>query len=79
MDDQRSVFDARDRLILALSALLRAERETRAALEAALEDEGISREVLQAMLSDPVPAVTQEDIAHAEHHAAAFARPRRLS
>ncbi len=58
-------MDSRDRLILALSALLRAERETRDALEAAI-DAGLSREVLKAIVSDPVPAITQSDIAAAE-------------
>jgi len=57
----------KDRLILALAALIRAERETRAALQAALETETISRETLLAMVSDPVPVITQEDIDYAEH------------
>lgn len=58
-------MDTRDRLIVALSALLRAERETRAAFEAAI-DAGLSREVLKAIASDPIPAITQIDIATAE-------------
>ena len=62
-------FDSKDRLILALAALLRAERETRGALEAALEDESISRETLLAMISDPVPVITQDDINFAERFA----------
>lgn len=58
-------MDSRDRLIVALSALLRAERETRASLEAAIEA-GLSREVLKAIVSDPIPAITESDIAGAE-------------
>lgn len=62
-------FDSKDKLILALAALLRAERETRGALEAALEDDSISRETLLAMISDPVPVITQDDINFAERFA----------
>ncbi|MBH0238376.1 hypothetical protein [Methylobrevis albus] len=75
MTDGDAGFDARDRLILALAALLRAERETRGALAAALEDGRISRETLLAMISDPVPVVTTEDLAVAED----FVRSRRLA
>lgn len=59
-------FDHRDRLILALYAQLRAERETREALEWAIENDAISPEVLQAMVSDPVPVITSEDVAALE-------------
>jgi len=62
-------MDKKDRLILALAALLRAERETRGALMEVLEDENMSRETLLAMLSDPIPIVTQEDIDFAERFA----------
>lgn len=62
-------FDSKDRLILALAALLRAERETRGAFETALEDESISRETLLAMISDPIPVITQEDLNFAERFA----------
>ncbi|MFC3073254.1 hypothetical protein [Shinella pollutisoli] len=62
-------MDGKDRLILALAALLRAERETRGALMEVLEDESIPRETLLAMLSDPVPIVTQEDLVFAERFA----------
>lgn len=62
-------MDHKDRLILALAALLRAERETRGALMEVLEEESISRETLLAMLSDPIPIVTQEDIKFAERFA----------
>lgn len=59
-------MDTRDRLILALASLLKAERETRSLMIEALEDGAISREVLLAMLSDPVPVVTTADLAFAE-------------
>ena len=62
-------MDRKDRLILALAALLRAERETRGALMEVLEDETIPRETLLAMLSDPVPVITEEDLAFAEKFA----------
>ncbi|ANG99330.1 hypothetical protein A8A54_22630 [Brucella pseudogrignonensis] len=67
-------IDRKDRLILALAALLRAERETRGALQAALQNDGVNIETLRAILSDPVPVVTEEDILFAEH----FARSRQL-
>lgn len=57
---------ARDRLILALSAQLEAERETRAALIEAIANGPIDREVMLAILGDPVPVVTTEDLARAE-------------
>ncbi|WP_079211020.1 hypothetical protein [Brucella pituitosa] len=66
--------NSKDRLILALAALLRAERETRSALEAALQNESVSIETLRAILSDPVPVITQQDISFAED----FARSRHL-
>lgn len=59
-------FDPRDRVILALYAQLKAERETRAAFEEALAHGVLSPDVLQAIISDPVPVVTSEDIAHIE-------------
>lgn len=62
----RPHFDHRDRLILALYAQLRAERETREALEWAIENGAVSPEVLQAMVSDPVPVITSEDVAALE-------------
>ena len=62
-------MDRKDRLILALAALLRAERETRGALMEVLEDDTIPRETLLAMLSDPVPVITEEDLAFAEKFA----------
>lgn len=62
----RPHFDHRDRLILALYAQLRAERETREAMEWAIENGAISPDVLQAMVSDPVPVITSEDVAALE-------------
>lgn len=62
-------FDSKDKLILALAALLKAERETRGALEAALENDTISKETLLAIISDPVPIITQDDIEFAEKFA----------
>lgn len=59
-------FDQRDTLILALSALLNAERQTRFAFETCLGAGVLRPETLQAMVSDPVPVVTQEDINYAE-------------
>lgn len=59
-------FDQRDRLILALYAQLKAERETRAALEEALANGVLSSEVLQAIIADPIPVITSEDIAGIE-------------
>jgi hypothetical protein len=61
-----SKIDDRDRLILALCALLRAERETRAAFEGVIASGDISRETLLAILSDPIPVVTREDLRMAE-------------
>jgi hypothetical protein len=61
-----SNFDDKDRLIFALCALLRAERETRAAFEAALASGAVSREALSAILSDPIPVVTNDDLRLAE-------------
>ncbi len=58
--------DPRDRLILALYAELKAERATREALEEAIRNGVISAEVLSAIVSDPVPVVTSDDIAQIE-------------
>ncbi len=59
-------MDHRDRLILALYAQLKAERETRDALEWAIENGALSKDVLQAMASDPVPVITGDDVAALE-------------
>ncbi|WP_075291541.1 hypothetical protein [Pararhizobium arenae] len=59
-------FDRRDRLILALYAQLKAERQTREALEWSIANGVLSRDVLEAMASDPAPAITSEDISAIE-------------
>lgn len=59
-------FDVRDRLILALYAQLKAERETREAMEWVIRNGGLSEEVLEAMASDPIP-VTTDDMQMVEH------------
>ncbi|MBX5140057.1 hypothetical protein HJB79_14950 [Rhizobium lentis] len=66
MHRQDRRMDARDRLIVALYAQLKAERETRETLEWAIRNGAISQEVLEAIASDPVPVVTSEDIASLE-------------
>ncbi|ACI53577.1 hypothetical protein GGI64_002585 [Rhizobium leguminosarum] len=66
MDRQGRQMDARDRLIVALYAQLKAERETRETLEWAIRNGAVSREVLEAIAADPVPVVTSEDIASVE-------------
>lgn len=53
--------DIRDRLILALYAQLKAERETREAMEWVARHGGLSPDVMEAMASDPVPVFSQED------------------
>ncbi|MGO4138672.1 hypothetical protein ACEQ6A_29595 [Rhizobium brockwellii] len=66
MDNQGRRMDARDRLIVALYAQLKAERETRETLEWAIQNGAVSQEVLEAIAADPVPVVTSEDIASLE-------------
>ncbi|AZO79844.1 MULTISPECIES: hypothetical protein [unclassified Bosea (in: a-proteobacteria)] len=56
----------KDRLIAALGAQLRAERETRDALADVIANGRLDREVLLAILSDPVPVVTLDEIVRAE-------------
>lgn len=56
----------KDRLIAALGAQLRAERETRDALRDVIANGQLDREVLLAILSDPVPIVTRDEIVRAE-------------
>jgi hypothetical protein len=63
--------DPRNRLIATLLAQLKAERETRDALEFAIRNGATASEVLDAIASDPVPAlptenVTSEDLAAIE-------------
>jgi hypothetical protein len=58
--------DPRDRLIIALYAQLKAERETRETLEWVIRNGGLSDEVLEAIAGDPVPVVTSEEVAAVE-------------
>ena len=58
--------DVRDRLILALYAQLKAERQTREALEYVIRNGALSPEVLDAIASDPIPVVSSEDVAAVE-------------
>lgn len=68
--------DVRDRLILALYAQLKAERDTREALEYVIRKGAISPEVLQAIAEDPIPAAAEADIAAVEK-VVSFDRDRR--
>jgi hypothetical protein len=58
--------DVRDRLILALYAQLKAERQTREALEYVIRKGAVSPEVLEAIAGDPVPVATEADVAAVE-------------
>lgn len=58
--------DIRDRLIVALYAQLKAERETREAMEWIARHGGLSPDVMEAMASDPVPVFSQEDVVAVE-------------
>jgi hypothetical protein len=58
--------DVRDRLILALYAQLKAERQTREALEYVIHNGALSPEVLEAIAGDPIPAAATEDVAAVE-------------
>lgn len=55
----------KDRLIIALGAQLRAERETREALAVVIANGQLDRDVLLAILEDPIPALSQEDLVRA--------------
>jgi hypothetical protein len=66
--------DVRDRLILALYAQLKAERQTREALEYVIRKGAISPEVLEAIAGDPVPVAMAEDVAAVEKVIALDAR-----
>lgn len=65
-------MDQRDRLIVALSALLRAEREALHAMEAAIAEGELSCDVLERMVCDPVSAASPEDIRLAHDFACPF-------
>jgi hypothetical protein len=58
--------DVRDRLILALYAQLKAERQTREALEYVIRNGALAPEVLEAIAGDPIPAAAAEDVAAVE-------------
>jgi hypothetical protein len=58
--------DPKDRLIAALYAQLKAERETREALEWVISSGTISKHVLQALAGDPVPVAVADDVAALE-------------
>ena len=66
IDRKSKQVDARDRLIIALYAQLKAERQTRETLEWVIRNGGLSDEVLEEIASDPVPVVTSDDIASVE-------------
>ncbi|WNJ94136.1 hypothetical protein [Bosea sp. 685] len=57
---------AKDRLIAALAAQLRAERETRDALAFVIANGQLDTDVLTAILTDPVPVFTQDDLNRAD-------------
>lgn len=67
-------MDHRDRLICALSALLRAEREAREALESAIAAHALSGETLSALAINPHAAISGEDIELAEEFAYPYSR-----
>lgn len=64
-------MDHRDRLILALSALLASEREARQALEEAISAGALSPALIDAMSRSQSSSLTQDDIVLAEE----FSRP----
>ena len=66
MPNQMTRLDPKDRLIAALYAQLKAERETREALEWAIRSGTMSRHVLEAMAGDPVPVAVAEDVSALE-------------
>jgi hypothetical protein len=66
IDQKNGKLDPRDRLIIALHAQLKAERDTRETLEWVIRNGGLSDAVLEAIASDPVRPVTSDDIASVE-------------
>jgi hypothetical protein len=66
MTERIGKMDPKDRLIAALFAQLRAERETREALAWAIRSGVTSLEVLEALAGDPVPVAVAEDVAALE-------------
>ena len=59
-------MSAKDRLIVALCAQLRAERDTREAFAHVIECGQLDPEVLTAIVTDPVPVILQADLDEAE-------------
>nr|WP_028747345.1 hypothetical protein [Rhizobium mesoamericanum] len=76
VDRKSGQMDARDRLIVALYAQLKAERQTRETLEWVIRNGALSKDVLEAIAADPVP-VTGDDIASVEKIIALDERRRR--
>jgi hypothetical protein len=74
--DDQEPRDVRDRLILALFAQLKAERQTREALEYAIHNGALAPEVLEAIAGDPIPVAVAEDVAAVEKIIALDARRR---
>ncbi|MBD0413222.1 hypothetical protein [Oryzicola mucosus] len=70
-------MDHRDRLILALSALVRAEREARIALEAAISSGELSPDTAKAM-DNPEIVLNQDDMIMAEEFVRPYAPSSRL-
>jgi len=66
VSEKNQKFDPRDRLIIALYAQLKAERETRETLEWVIRNGGLSDAVLEAIASDPVRPVTSDESASVE-------------
>ncbi len=64
--DETGDRDVRDRLILALYAQLKAERQTREALEYVIRNGALAPEVLEAIAADPVPVAAAADVAAVE-------------
>lgn len=64
--DSLERFDVRDRLILALYAQLKAERQTREALEYVIQNGAVAPEVLEAIVGDPIPVAYADDVAAVE-------------
>lgn len=59
-------MDHRDRLILALSALIRAERETRNAWDSAIAADALPQEIIDAVGNDPRRLIGNDDLELAE-------------
>jgi hypothetical protein len=71
--------DPKDRLIRALAAQLRAERETGAAIADVVANGQIACEVLLALHENSIPALSQKNFNRADRLAASAAHHRRLA